>query len=219
VKRCNIILFSIAMLLRCAAGPNSVAGGTSTTGNGVISGRAVYASTNAPISGAQVRVRPELYLADTIAHDSLSTLDGTTDSSGFFSIDSVDTGRYIVEINDRDSFSLRSACTITAAQPIRNLDTVRLEAAASVAGSIIATNIDTIAPHDQFTVRITGLERLTTTDSITTSFFIGGLPAGDFVLWIHYFEHVNDRQFVFSVAAGENKNIGTLIFDSLDVAQ
>lgn len=83
----------------------TVAGGGTGAGNAAIAGRVIYSDNN-PVVGANVRLRPETYVSE--APDTpdgvlrRSVADGTTDASGAFRFDSIDTGTYVIEVVDAD---------------------------------------------------------------------------------------------------------------------
>lgn len=97
------IAFSIFLISNCTS---PTAGGTTDTGNAKVAA-VIYASDGQPACRAKVILTPVNYISEIGADSELVRdkfiKETITDDSGRFTIPSVDTGNYFVEINDRDS--------------------------------------------------------------------------------------------------------------------
>ena len=94
----------VLLLLNCSIGVD-VAGGSEIGNPITVAGKVMYPN-NSPAHNALVRLRPESYLADTsgiIDTTKPSQIqDLRTDNAGNFTIESVDTGTYYIEVNDEN---------------------------------------------------------------------------------------------------------------------
>jgi hypothetical protein len=172
-----ILLIIIQMLLSCSRLPIQTSGGSTSTGNERIAGTVFYASGK-PASGATVIVRRNDYLSriDSMQNGgaSLNRLKTLTDSQGRFTIDSVDTGEYFVEGNDRMSAAGLIKVTIgsTTGNPLPLTDI--LSPYGCIKGNIGRQT--SVLPRF---CRVYGLERAVPVDS-AGQFIINDLPAGTY---------------------------------------
>lgn len=110
------LIISISLSLICSCTISPTAGGTSDTGNSKIAA-VIYANNGRRASGASVTLVSSKYLSslDTelntvVKSDKKKT---TTDESGYFSIDSIKSGDYCIEINDNDSSAVLRRISIS----------------------------------------------------------------------------------------------------------
>ena len=101
--------------------------------------------------------------------------DGFTDTNGNFAVDSLDTGGYSVESNDRSGLAVLSRCSISTGHHSVEIGADTLRPYASVKGEINTG----AAPGASWYVQVYGLDRLCSVDA-TGSFTINDLPAGTF---------------------------------------
>ncbi|MBN2035098.1 MAG: DUF2341 domain-containing protein [Chitinispirillaceae bacterium] len=145
----------------------------SETTNGIVMGIAMLPDGSAS-SGARVTVRT----ADFVREDFPRSVnnhtrgDVITDSSGAFMIDSLDTGSYIVEINNGVSHAAMSECRIASETPKVNLAHRILLPYVTIVGWVDPQLI----PGEQY-VQVVGLDRLVPVDS-AGSFIVNDLPSG-----------------------------------------
>lgn len=151
----------------------------SETTNGRISGH-VLLPAGSPAVGAQVTMRRSDYIADMpegLGKTLWKKGDCLTDSSGRFAFDSLDTGSYFVEINDRHTAAVAGGCSIAAGRRTIDIGPSTLRAYATVLGEI---NIDA-APAAAWFVQVYGLERCVAIGP-TGKYTLNNLPAGVFRL-------------------------------------
>jgi hypothetical protein len=151
----------------------------SETTNGRVSGRVVY-TDGSPAQGVHFIVRRDDYLASpqsALVNAWENGGDGTTDTDGRFVFDSLDTGNYIIEINDEAARALLKQGRIAPALLSIDVGTDTLRSHATVRGEI---NIDASAGADWY-VQVYGLERCVAIDSAGT-YTLSDLPAGTFRL-------------------------------------
>lgn len=102
------LLLLFALFLSCSTANNNIAGTGSETDTGcAVAGLVLYAN-NATVPGANVILHDQMLLKRITLSKSLARnltrSDSTkTNINGFFRIDSVDTGHFLVEINDHDT--------------------------------------------------------------------------------------------------------------------
>ncbi len=169
-------LFSV-LFLACTS-VLQTAGGTTDTGNARIIA-SVYLPGGAPASSARVVVRRFDYLGgagQTLLSKVLYTeKEVFTDDSGRFQIDSIDTGSYSIEVNNRISSACLLQCRINRGetQKMLNADTIRPYA--KVQGSVAVPS----GISGTVFVQVYGLERCVPLDA-AGHFSIADLPAGCF---------------------------------------
>jgi hypothetical protein len=169
----------------------------SETTNGRVRGRVVLPD-GAPVVGVPVTIRRSDYTSSVPGGPGKTWAqahDGITDSNGCYALDSIDTGEYIVEINDMNARAVCKRCFMsTERQPVDfGTDTLRYHA--TVRGEI---NVDAV-PTASWYVLVFGLERCIAVDA-DGSFVIHDLPAGTFRL-----------QFVCSDTVIQPVSIGDVI--------
>lgn len=199
-------ILSVVILLQFNCSIN-VAGGTSSSENTKVAAKVVV--DGQPATGVEVFLRSGDYLADTanLVNDRLP--DAVTDADGKFTIDSVDTGVYIVECNDDAMFASMISCTVgTNSGDVVNLGTVQLQKGAIVSGTALH---DKIVLADIF-VRLYGLEYIQKVDS-AGSYHFSNVPAGD--LTVNFITDETDtksKDTSITLVAGDS-----IIIDTVDV--
>ena len=153
------------------------AGGSTDTGNSRISA-SVYLPGGAAAMGAQVIVRRSDYLS--VGQASLSDVarsgkEALIDEGGHFRIDSMDTGNYTIEVNDRVSGACLLTCRILPGTGEISLGADTIHPYAAVEGSAA------LPPgfSGNVFVQVYGLERCIPLDA-AGHFMIADLPAGSF---------------------------------------
>jgi hypothetical protein len=108
-NRKNIFWFIFALIfLFCSRMSNDLAGTTTETESGTkaaIEGLIVY-SDSSPVNGAEVILHDQQHIKIIELRKTLAGISSgitLTNINGFFRFDSVDTGHFLVEINDHDS--------------------------------------------------------------------------------------------------------------------
>ncbi|NLD93311.1 MAG: DUF2341 domain-containing protein [Fibrobacter sp.] len=173
----GIILMIFALINVCCTSGDSIAGTGSQSGNGRILGVA-YTADSTPAANAVVRVRLQNYTAaKALQKSSNAWRDLRTDASGKFSVDSLDTGKYFVEINDENANAVLFACTLSLLDSQADLQKGILQPTGTISGTFIK-EVDSVAMH----VQICGLERSGTRDLATGGFIIRDVPAGTFTV-------------------------------------
>jgi hypothetical protein len=172
--------------------------GTSEQGNAKVVA-SVYTSQGDPAAGVSVMLRRTDYLSDTgtqSAANTRSRRNTVVGSNGSFTIDSLDTGAYTVEVNDNTTEAVLFRFAIIRPGQILQLGADTLQPYAAIRGTV---DIGTAAARRY--VQVFGLERIVMLDSIG-GYALSNLPAGTF------------RLRFFTVDIGTSP----LIFDSLTVA-
>lgn len=177
------IALSALLLWGCSS--DQLTGGSSQQGNGHVV-CVVRTSDGAPAVGAMVRLRPEDYLAgqspDTV---SASIMETTTGSAGQFAFDSVESGRYRIEVNDGDSSAVLLECEIVAETGTTDLDTAALLPYAGIIGRA-AESVQAAAGNVH--VQVYGLERRAPVAG-DGSFALLDLPEGTYSLRVAATDH------------------------------
>lgn len=177
----NFLVFAYSMFwFGCTPGGNPISGTGSQAGNARIA-CIVYNDDGTPASGAAVIMRTHDYTADTgssLKKISSSMRDTRTDSRGIFYIDSVDTGNYCIEVNDRNSHALLLTCAINKSDTL-----VRFPKATLVPTGSIKVNVG-LKPESVggLYLQIYGLERLGRYDNETREIVIDDIPSGSYTL-------------------------------------
>jgi hypothetical protein len=159
------------LLLFCACGLDPLAGGTSTSENGMIAG-VIVDSMGIPQKNARVTLLPADY--DRVRDFTLvkSRVD-TTDVTGGFAFSHVDSGSYTLQAHGPADAAMALMSSITVRGDTAILAPCMLEAS----GTIRVTSPD---PHDHLTVYVyipgTGIAAYFTSPSDTLA--LGSVPAG-----------------------------------------
>lgn len=174
-----LLVTCIALLISCSP---DYAGGTADTGNAKVAA-VIYTSDGKRAAGVPVVCCPVDYLADFASDTSLTPnpriIETMTDDSGFFAIDSIGTGDYIIEINDRESSvtSIRVGVSEESDSTISLNDT--LKPYASLQGNAGQVTDSSLKRY----LLIYGLDRCLPI-SADGSFAVNDLPDGNFDLLI-----------------------------------
>lgn len=171
-----LLLCTLALLLiRC--GNPTVAGG-----GGGIETVGVYATVRypdgAPVDSASVTILPDGYLPKVAAAS--TPVYTSVDSDGVVQVDSLDTGSYTIEINDRQGFAVLHQCHATGDTAVVDLGSLILQPTSPITGQIEITQ-----PDSWFgaAVYAYGVDRIALTDSAGT-FILDDMPAGVYDLKI-----------------------------------
>jgi len=145
-----------------------------------VSGKVVYDIAETPVQAATVRLRSASFLKDTAAaglqKKSISQLDIATDEAGHFHVDSIDTGRYCIEVNDEKGKAVRMSFQVLKDSDSINLGTDTLKATGSISGTV------GIASAQNMYVQVYGLDRAIRPDPQTGRFLLSGIPRGAYSL-------------------------------------
>jgi hypothetical protein len=186
----NYIKFIAVML--CLFGacshPLQTAGGVSDTGNARVSAT-LFHSDGTLARNATVVLRPSDFLAEnsgSLGKRRVSIKDTVTDESGSFQIESVDTGVYCIEVNDRTSEAVLLTVEVRAGLIDTVLSADTLRPYSTIQGS---ANVPKSATG-KVTAEVYGLQRFALLDS-AGRFAFTNLPGG--TLRVHIVS--SDSQF------------------------
>jgi hypothetical protein len=173
-----------------------------------VMGSVVYGGSGMPVAGADVRIRSKTFCKDTtmaaISKSAKLQKNTITDVFGRFTIDSVDTGDYLIEVNDGKLNAAAISCAARGASRIKELSVHALLPTATIRGLVARERSD-----DEVYVQMYGLDRVARADLATGEFVLREVPEGTYDLRIlslsPAFSPVKVRQV--SVASG----VGTVI--------
>jgi hypothetical protein len=159
-----------------------LAGGTSETTNGITA--LVRDSSGMPLANAVVRLRSARYLTDTSAFipnsPSAAKVDTITDQNGRFRIESVDTGAYLVEIQDNDESGVLISVQVSR-KGMLDCGSISLKPNGRLYGVV---DLSTIPKKAAVFIQIYGMERCAKADPSTGSFIVNNLPEGRYAVRI-----------------------------------
>jgi hypothetical protein len=177
----TVILFYSFLLLRCSdLAP--IAGATDMPNETASVSAVIHDSAGTPVRRAAVIMARAEYLAplpQTAGSGNRGIFLTMTDESGRFVVDSLDSGSYMIEVNNGSGAACRIHCTIGNDTGIKKLGTFAVQPYAAIVGKI-----DTVGmPAAQRYIQIYGLNRIVPVES-NGFFSIGGLPADLFTIRI-----------------------------------
>lgn len=203
-------------LCGCEGNPASVHGGGGGSEAVALTG-AVRDESQVPVPGARVRVRPRLYLQDTLPgeHPSRGSMDAVTDDSGAFRLDSLPPGEYHLEIRDALGKGLLLPFAVTGLTRKVDLGAAVLRPTGSVSG---AFHLPDGIIKGRTWVQVYGMERLVPADS-AGRFRLDSLPAGTYTLRALNSAPAVDPRDVRSVASlpSSNTDIGAIRLGSFEL--
>lgn len=204
-------------LLACSESPTRVAdggGGSEAVGLSGI----VRNPDQSPALQARVRLRPRLFLQDTVPGlppASIYTADTVTDDSGAYHLDSLEPGEYYLEIRDDKGQGLLLPFAVTGLNPKVDLGAAVLKPTGSVSGSFLAPDGFTGRTY----VQVYGMERLVLADSASGRFRLDSMPEGTYTLRALFSAPAVDPLEVGAVPATPdgNTDIGALKLGSFEL--
>ena len=113
---CLVICLGCMVLFKCTPSVTPVSGGASDTEVSASISGTVSDSVGNTIAGARINLRLEDYLPEARLLKNMMTLrtqaDAVSDENGFFFIDSIEKGTYVLSINSGDTFGITNTCVI-----------------------------------------------------------------------------------------------------------
>lgn len=185
LRRFLCLAVCLSVWASCSRDPKALAGGWTDTDTGTKVSGLIIREDGRPAAGALVLLRPADYLGrDPSRTDSLgysqskgTILDGTCDSSGHFTFDSVLVGRYYVEARERELKAALIKFELNEKGGALALPAATVHATGIITGQVVFSD----SVSGPVLVRIFGLERALVANH-SGSFTIGGIPAGTYTL-------------------------------------
>jgi len=176
VKTLSLLLTLILLTLFCT-GPVEIAGGRggSETTNGVYA--VITYSDGTPAAGSTVRMRKADYVSLTADSRFMINDLMTTDSQGYFMIDSIALGSYYIEVSDNRANSSQGGAVLFKFTIVNDRDTLDLGKETLRPFASLLGEIDSMTAGRRLFVQIRGLERFTEVAQDGT-FAFDDLPAG-----------------------------------------
>ena len=188
-------LLLILCLVSCTSTIGPVSGGSGSdveARTAVITG-SIVDSTGIPLANATVRLRLENFLSGdsyTPSEGKINQQNTATDSNGIFSIDSVDSGKYIIEAVSGDTLGAIVMCEVLPGDTaVQFLNTVAMPMS-DITGTV---DLNGVSP-DSVSVRLFGLDYETHPDS--TGEFHFHVPSGKhhvIIEGVYFPEYFSDR--------------------------
>jgi hypothetical protein len=208
-----LLLLPILSLLLCS-GNNKIAGTSNETQTGkptaAIQGLIVY-SNNVPVNGAEVVLHDQNTIKKIVMPLKKQTAhirggQTQTNINGFFRFDSVDTGKYFVDINDHDSLGVLVETEVNPSDTLVTVNAI-LKRLGSIEGKIDTSLVN---KNGNTFVYITEIQRQVQVDSNGT-FEIQNVPAYNYSLQVMHDTVVIKSQFdtvKASVVGGDTTHLG-----------
>ncbi len=163
------------LFIRCG---NQIAGGIGHEGEAKIVGSVRYEKLDSIPVGASVYIHPRNYLCMSVKDQNNRVPETVVDDSGYFQIDGVLSGEYMIEINDGHRNTSVIRCEITADQKIVRLPLSTLEPSGTASGKLL----DIADTASEVRLQISGLDRIAVVNMKTGSFSLQDIPSGTFLL-------------------------------------
>lgn len=173
-NRLSILLLLGSLLsIRCVT---NVAGGIGHEGEARIYGKVVYANSDEIPAGASVYINDYNYIHSINELQHERTPDAYVDDSGYFFIDEIPEGNYIIEINDGHNNA------VSISQDVKHGDTAIILTADTLRSTsrICGKVIDSSNTEAQIYLHLKGLERVASIDTTTGSFTFEDVPSGSY---------------------------------------
>lgn len=165
-----LMAFFSLLLSTCSLSPVSGTGSGGEARTASVTGTALY-DGGKPAVDARVVLRPETYLSGITEYDQPDH-EVLTDSNGLFTIDSVDTGSYCLEINDGKSYALLLRFRKNSADSLIALAPDTLKKTGSLRGVVSFSLLDS----GQERILLQGIERPAEEPSPSGAFVIENIP-------------------------------------------
>jgi hypothetical protein len=181
-----------------------------------ISGSVIYPDGR-PADGARVLVRPKSFVSNYLqagpTRSALSIINAITNEAGAFTVDSVDTGKYCIEVNDQKSNAVILKCDITMQDTLVELHQDTLRPTGAITGIVIPAADSMAAVFAQ----VYGLDRIASMDPATKRFAINDVPQGSFAIRISSSSPSSTPQTISGVivVSGNQTSIDTVLLPSL----
>ena len=177
-KFLKLFIYLIPGILYCSIDLADTGGG-SEVGNGIITG-SIYNINGTPASNARVSLRRKDFLKDTseayFIKEYIDSADTFTDNKGTFWFDSVDTGKYCIEVAIEDSLAVLLECELTKQDSNLIIPNDTLAPMGKIIGNVSLYG----GPKAKRFIQVYGLDRVVETD--TSGNFTIDVPEGEFTL-------------------------------------
>ena len=170
-----LLLICYFSVLNCV---NQVAGGIGHEGEAMVIGSVRYEQSDSIPAGASVFILPEDYMCMSDCHQNNRVPVTVVDDSGHFQIDSLASGKYIIEINDGFKNAVSIRCEVSSDNYIVNLPQHIMQPTGIVCGKLSGITDTT----SQMFVHVSGLERMSVVNVATDSFWLQDIPPGIYLL-------------------------------------
>jgi len=178
------ILLTLIGIISCTSstvGPMTGGSGSDVEARAACIIGSIVDSAGTPQVNATVRLRPEDYLSgETVSASAgkFKQVNTVTDTAGVFSIDSVDSGKYVIEVLSGDTLGVIIMCEVHPGDTVKNIEQSTVLPMATISGYVDIENSD----PSEVTVRLYGLDHVVYPDS-NGHFFIR-VPYGHYLLAI-----------------------------------
>jgi hypothetical protein len=172
----------LSFFLSCSCS-NNIAGTGSETDTGCAIAGLIQFSDSIPVSGADVILHDQSQLTKITLPKRLAKIalirsgNTKTNINGFFRIDSVDTGRYLVEINDHDTLGAVLPTKINPGDTLKQVNGI-LQKFGTIIGKVDTSGI---GKNNTASIYLPEIGRTVTIDS-AGNFIISNLPAWSYQL-------------------------------------
>lgn len=203
-----IICLSALSTLYCSLRVTDTGTSAETTNGKLIA--TVVLEDGTPVAGADVFIRPDTFLRDTLLLDEAPKSDAITDSSGKFRIDSIDSGDYLLEIRAGNKLACLTKCSFNEINGFsHDFDQIIMDHASAFYGNVYRVNP---INDEQIYIQVYGQERIAAVDS-AGSFRFTGIAPGIHKLRVFSSKKASgiNSEDTISVGSKEIADIGTLL--------
>lgn len=172
-----VVAVCVLQLITCTTG---VTGGIGHEGEARVTGRVVFSDSAEVPTGAAVFINSTDFVTELPSSDKKRKPDAVVDEKGRYTLESVPSGEYLIEITDGGENAVCIPLEVSGNTPEVDLPPDTMRHTGTIRGKLVILS-DSAA---SIFVQIYGMDRIAKVDERTDSFTIADMPEGSYTLRI-----------------------------------